>query len=129
MILCDTNIIFEIFRGNSIVINELENIGYENLAICDVTIGEIYFGMRKGEEKQTKTLIRQFNRYNITKDASKIFVQIISDLASRQIGIPDALIAAIAKANSLEVLTLNLSDFALVEGLKIYRPSQKLTNY
>ena len=129
MILCDSNIIFEIFRGNSIVINELEKIGYGNLAICDVTIGEIYFGMRKGEEKQTKTLIRQFNRYNITKDASKIFIQIMSDLSSRQIGIPDALIAAIAKANSLEVLTLNLSDFTLVEGLKIYRPSQKLTNY
>lgn len=129
MILCDTNIIFEIFRGNSIVINELEKIGYENLAICDVTIGEIYFGMRKGEEKQTKKLIQQFNRYNITKDASKIFVQIMSDLASRQIGVPDALIAAIAKANSLELLTLNLSDFKLVEGLKIYRPSQKLTNY
>lgn len=129
MILCDTNIIFEVFRGNSIVINELEKIGYENLAICDVTIGEIYFGMRKGEEKLTKTLIRQFNRYNITKDASKIFVQIMSDLSSRQIGIPDALIAAIAKANSLEILTLNLSDFTLVEGLKIYRPSQKLINY
>lgn len=105
MILCDTNIIFEIFRGNSIVINELEKIGYENLAICDVTIGEIYFGMWKGEEKQTKKLIQQFNRYNITKDASKIFVQIMSDLASRQIGVPDALIAAIAKANSLELLT------------------------
>lgn len=126
MILCDTNIIFEVFRGNLIVINELDKIGYENLAICDVTIGEVYFGMRKNEGNLTKTLIRLFNRYNITKDASKIFVQIMSDLSSRQIGIPDALIAAIAKANSLEVLTLNLSDFTLVEGLKIYRPSQKL---
>ncbi|MFY7908752.1 MAG: PIN domain-containing protein [Emticicia sp.] len=56
MILCDTNIIFEIFRGNSIVIDELEKIGYENLAICDVTIGEIYFGMRKGEENKLKHL-------------------------------------------------------------------------
>lgn len=82
--------------------------------------------MRKGEEKFTKNLIRQFNRYSFTKDASKIFVQIMSDLSSRQIGISDALIAAIAKANNLTVFTLNTSDFKLVEGIKIYKPSQKL---
>ncbi len=45
MTLCDTNILFEIFKGNEAVINEVEDIGYENLAICDVTIGEIYFGI------------------------------------------------------------------------------------
>lgn len=85
MILCDTNIFFELFRNNTLVINELDKIGYENLAICDITIGEIYFGMKKGEEKFTKNLIRQFNRYSFTKDASKIFIQIMSDLSSRQI--------------------------------------------
>ena len=126
MILCDTNIFFELFRENEKVKNELEKIGYENLAICDITIGEIYFGMKKGEEKSTKNLIRKFNRFHFTRDASKIFVEIMSDLASRQIGIPDALIASIAKANSLKVLTLNVSDFSLVKNLVLHRPSQKL---
>jgi tRNA(fMet)-specific endonuclease VapC len=126
MILCDTNIFFELFRNNPRVIDELDKIGYENLAICDITIGEIYFGMKSSEEKFTKNLIHQFNRYSFTKDASKIFVQIMADLSSRKVGVPDALIAAIAKANSLPILTLNISDFKLIEGIKLYKPTQKL---
>jgi predicted nucleic acid-binding protein len=82
--------------------------------------------MKKSEEKITQNLIRKFNRFHFTRDASKLFVEIMSDLASRQIGIPDALIASIAKANSLKVLTLNVSDFGLVKGLVLHRPSQKL---
>ena len=126
MILCDTNIFFELFRGNQAVINELGLIGYQNLAISDITIGEIYFGMRKSEEQPTQELIKRFKRYHFTKDASKIFVEIMSDLSSRQIGLPDALISAIAKANSLTVFTLNLSDFKRVEKLNLYKPSQIL---
>lgn len=126
MILCDTNIFFELFRGNQAIIEELEHIGYQNLAISDITIGEIYFGMRKREEQQTQELIRRFKRYHFTKDASKIFVEIMSDLSSRQIGLPDALIAAIAKANSLPVFTLNLSDFKQVEKLNLYKPSRTI---
>jgi tRNA(fMet)-specific endonuclease VapC len=125
MILCDTNIFFELFRGNQAIIEELEHIGYQNLAISDITIGEIYFGMRKREEQQTRELISRFKRFHLTKDVSKIFVEIMSDLSSRQIGLPDALIAAIAKANSLTVFTLNLSDFKQVEKLTLYKPSRK----
>jgi tRNA(fMet)-specific endonuclease VapC len=126
MMLCDTNIFFELFKGNVMVMEELEEIGYKNLAISDVTIAEIYFGMRKGEEDKTRNLIKLFNRYRITRDASKIFVEIMSDLSSRQIGLPDALIAAIAKANSLQIFTINLSDFKLVKDLRLYKPKRKL---
>lgn len=126
MILCDTNIFFELFRGNQAIAEELELIGYQNLAISDITIGEIYFGMRKREESQTQEMIKRFNRFHFTKDASKIFVEIMSDLSSRKIGLPDALIAAIAKANSLTVFTLNLHDFKQVDKLNLYKPSRKL---
>lgn len=126
MVLCDSNIFFELFRGNEGINAELESIGYDNLAISDITIGEIYFGMRKGEEKQTKEFIRKFNRYYLTKDASKIFIEIMSDLSSRKIGLPDAMIAAVAKANSLTVFTLNLKDFRQVEGIKLHKPKIKL---
>jgi predicted nucleic acid-binding protein len=61
MIFCDTNIFFELFKGNDTVIDELLEIGYDNLAICDVT-----------------------------------------------------------------VFIINLSDFKLVDGLKLYKPKRKL---
>jgi hypothetical protein len=128
MILCDTNIFFELFRGNQAIIDELNDIGYDNLAISDITIGEIYFGMRKKEEEQTRELIRKFRRFHLTRDASKIFIEIMSDLSSRQIGIPDALIASVAKANSLKVFTLNITDFKQVDSLILYKPSRRLIN-
>ncbi|CCH52751.1 hypothetical protein BN8_01773 [Fibrisoma limi BUZ 3] len=126
MILCDTSVFFAIFRGNEAVEAELKDIGYSNAAICDITIGEIYLGMRKSEERDTKELIRRFNRFAFTKDASRLFIEIMANLYSRQIGVPDALIAAIARANSLEVFTPNIDDFKRVDGLKLYKPSRKL---
>lgn len=46
MILCDTNILIEFYRGNSDIVQELEKIGVPNLAISTVTAGEMYFGAR-----------------------------------------------------------------------------------
>lgn len=66
MILCDTSVFFQLFHENAAVEAELKEIGYTNLAICDITIGEIYFGMRKSEERETKELIRRFNRFSFT---------------------------------------------------------------
>jgi hypothetical protein len=44
MILCDTNIIIEILKGNKGTINIIESIGLENIAISSVTVMELYFG-------------------------------------------------------------------------------------
>jgi predicted nucleic acid-binding protein len=44
MILCDTNIFFELFRGNQSVLEELAHIGYRNLAVSDSTIGGSILG-------------------------------------------------------------------------------------
>ena len=126
-ILCDTCIFFEIFRGNDAVINEFETIGYENLAICDLTIGEIYYGMKKSEERKTKELMSLFKRFRLTKDVSKHFVEIMSDNFGYRLAIPDALIASVGLANDLSVFTLNIADFKKVRGLKLYKPKSKLT--
>lgn len=64
VILCDTGIFFAYFKGNEQVIYELDNvIGFENLAISVISIGEIFYGMRKHEKIPTKSLINQFNKF------------------------------------------------------------------
>jgi len=100
MILCDTSVYFEIFRGNEQVIEEVGKIGFGNLAICDLSVGEIYFGMRKGEQRKTKELIDLFQRFHFTKEVSKAFIEIMTNRYGRRIQIPDALVASFAKANS-----------------------------
>jgi predicted nucleic acid-binding protein len=77
MILCDTNIFFGYFRGNQSIVNELSKIGFKNLAICSITIGEAFYGMKLSEKRKTKELINHFNIFEIQEDASKKFQEII----------------------------------------------------
>jgi tRNA(fMet)-specific endonuclease VapC len=41
MVLCDTNILIEIYKGNELVIEAFKNIGQNNVAISDVTCAEL----------------------------------------------------------------------------------------
>ncbi len=50
MILCDTNILIELFRDNRAVRDELQKIGLDNLAVSVVTTAEIYYGARDKTE-------------------------------------------------------------------------------
>ena len=126
MILCDTNIYLELFKGNGKVLEELKLIGFGNIGLSDLSIGEIYYGMRKGEERKTKELIRLFNRYHFSKEVSKHFIEIISNQHGRKITVPDAIIAAFAKSNQLMLFTLNVKDFKDIQGLRLYKPKLKL---
>ncbi len=46
MILCDTNILIEFYKGNSAVIDVLQDIGISNLAVSIVTTGELFYGAK-----------------------------------------------------------------------------------
>jgi tRNA(fMet)-specific endonuclease VapC len=63
MILCDTNILIEFYKGNSDIVQELENVGLSNLAISIITAGELYFGARDkrelGQIKKNLSLLHQ----------------------------------------------------------------------
>ena len=51
MILCDTDILIEFYRGNAPKLFEhLHDIGVDDLAISAVTKGELYFGARNKAE-------------------------------------------------------------------------------
>jgi tRNA(fMet)-specific endonuclease VapC len=50
MILCDTNILIEFYKGNSEIIDELQKTGFVNLAVSVVTIGELFYGARDKQE-------------------------------------------------------------------------------
>lgn len=41
MVLCNTNILIEIYKGNELVIITFKNIGQNNVAISDVTCAEL----------------------------------------------------------------------------------------
>jgi tRNA(fMet)-specific endonuclease VapC len=52
MILCDTNILIEIYRNNTQIIEVVKRIGQENIAVSDVTCAELLYGARNKKEIQ-----------------------------------------------------------------------------
>ncbi|MBS4029680.1 MAG: hypothetical protein KGZ58_13715 [Ignavibacteriales bacterium] len=50
MVLCDTNIVIELFKNNEQVKQKCRMIGFENLAISAITAGEFYFGALNKDE-------------------------------------------------------------------------------
>ncbi len=122
IILCDTNIFIDYFHGEERIIQELDYLGFERLAISVVTVAEIYFGMRKRETTKTRELVRKFNLLHLDKNTSKLFIQFMLGYKDMGIAIPDALIAATTVANGVELFTHNRKDFDFVEGLKLYNP-------
>ncbi|WP_316843697.1 type II toxin-antitoxin system VapC family toxin [Pedobacter psychrodurus] len=122
MVLCDTNILIEIYKGNDLLIETFKNIGQNNVAISDVTCAELLYGARN---KRELNLIR--------KDITKLVVLPISSPISAQavklvehfslshnLNLPDALIASTAMFYEIELYTLNIKDFKFLENITLY---------
>jgi len=71
MILCDTNIFIEIYKGNLSVIDAFTKIGQSNVAISDVTCAELLYGARNKIELEL-----------IKRDLNKLFILPISSAIS-----------------------------------------------
>ena len=44
VVLCDTNILIELYKNNQSIISKLQSIGNANIAISSITTGELIFG-------------------------------------------------------------------------------------
>lgn len=74
MILCDTNILIEFYKGDSKIVGTLQKIGLSNLAISAVTTGELYYGATPYGGRQTKanyaksrSIFPFFNKFHWTR--------------------------------------------------------------
>jgi len=96
MILCDTDIFIEALKNDPNAINALRRIGFKNIALSSITVMELYFGA--------------INKRGYAK--------------SHGLGIPDALIAATAICQSIELLTYNVKDFKFIDSIQLYNPNK-----
>lgn len=119
LIICDTNILIELYKNNQNIISNLQKIGEENIAISSVTAGELIFGaLNKKELNTIKKDIENLSLLHITDKISMKFIELMFNYSkSHGLTIPDALIAATAIVNNLKLYTLNLKDFRFIDGL------------
>lgn len=124
MILCDTNILIEFYKGNAQVVEELRHIGHPQLAASVVTVAELYFGaLNKKELRSIKQHLASVRQFQIDVPVSEQLLELMEHYSlSHKLSLPDALIAATAMAHGLELYTLNKRDFHFIPGLKLYEP-------
>ena len=123
MILCDTNVIIEILKGDEKTIKVIEKIGLENIAVSSVTVMELYFGaLNKRELSKIKKHLKALNIVHFDNDISELAVSMIESYSkSHGLQIPDAIIAATALSFEMKLFTLNLKDFRYIDGLKLQK--------
>lgn len=123
MILCDTNILIELYKNNHAVTQTLRSIGVEKIAVSDVTIAELYYGaLNKTELRQIKNHLSSIHHFPLTETVSQTFLNLMESYAlSHKISVPDALIAATALSNNVELYSLNLKDFRFIPDLNLFQ--------
>ena len=127
MYLLDTNACICIIKNSSIVfLNRLKQTDCNDIKLCSVVKAELIYGAyHSGYEKKNLDLLKKFflpfECLPFDDDCADEYGKIRANLSSKGllIGPNDLMIASIAKANHLIVITHNTNEFNRVHGLKI----------
>jgi tRNA(fMet)-specific endonuclease VapC len=124
MILCDTNILIEFYKGNPVIIDKLHEIGLPDLAVSVITTGELFYGARdKLELVKMQKHLALMKQVPLDEEISNRFLLLLEEFAlSHRLSVPDALIAATALAHNLPIFTLNVKDFRFIPDLRFHNP-------
>jgi len=119
-IVCDTEILIEILKGDEETIAKVESWEGE-LCISSISVMELFYGARdKAEQKRLEKFVSLFTVVHLDQSISRKAVDLVRRYAkSPGLDIPDSLIAATAMDLGCELFTYNLKDFRFIEGLKI----------
>lgn len=125
--LLDTNVCVRYLNAESVAIRRrLQAVDLEEIAVCSVVKAELFYGaMRSNNPDRSWAIQRRFLEVFVSLPfddiAALIAGRIRAQLATlgTPIGINDLLIASIALANDLTLVTHNTGEFSRVEGLRI----------
>lgn len=123
--LLDTNICAYFLNGKFNLENKIDDVGFENCVVSEITIAELKYGVEKSthKEKNKKTLEIFQSKFDVipifpaldiyAKENArlKIKVKILDDF--------DLLIGSTAIFNNLTLVTKNISDFDRLEDINI----------
>jgi tRNA(fMet)-specific endonuclease VapC len=125
--LLDSNTCIQYLNGRSLsVARKIKATQNEEIFVCSVVKAEMYFGAKRSQNPvktraEQDAFLNLFQSLPFDDDAAEIYSDIRADLASRGtlIGPNDLIIAAIAIANNLILITHNTREFSRVKALRL----------
>jgi tRNA(fMet)-specific endonuclease VapC len=121
MVIFDTNILIELYRGNTNVKHQIEQMQSGVFYISSITYAEFMVGAK--DKTDFSKIEKQLNKYtiiSINTEINDIFLDLFKNLTlSHRPGIADTLIAATALYYHLPVYTLNKKDFQFIPGIEL----------
>ena len=123
LVLCDTNVLINLFNGHEGTAAILSEIGNKRILISSVTVMELYQGMgNKAELSQMKKKIKNYSILHFNTEVSRLAIEYIQKFRlSHHLQIPDAIIAASAVTFQLPLLTYNLKDFSYIPNIILHK--------
>lgn len=126
MVIFDSNILIELYRGNLVVKEDVEHIRSGVFYISSITVAEFMAGAKdKADFKRIEKQLNKYTQIPINADITEIFVELFRKLTlSHRPGIADTLIAATALYYHLPLYTLNKKHFQFIPGIELYKVSR-----
>ena len=123
ILLLDTTVLIDVLRARAQrrqLLAELVEAGH-TLATTAINVGELYAGMRAGEEARTEALLGNLACYAITERIARKAGTLKRDFRQQGItlSLTDMIVAATAMEENLTLMTDNRRDFPMPE-LKLY---------
>ena len=119
-LLFDTDVLIDYLRGQPQAVRFLENASGRT-CMSAISIGELYAGVREGRERLAlKAFLAAFEVVSIDASIAEQGGLICRDYRkSHGVGLADALIAATAELNGLELVTLNRKHFPMLKSVVV----------
>lgn len=120
VIVVDTDVFIAAIRGNEIAQQLLRKYS-KSLALSSITICELYVGAKDvAKKKIVDKIATDHEILDLNKAISVRAIKLLKahNTPTKQLFIPDALIAATCLENKAKLLTFNTKDFKFIKGIR-----------
>jgi len=104
IVLCDSNVLFDYFRGVPVMTQELDELDFDRLYLSVISEAEMYVGMKRSEKRKTVETINKFNVIGLDAEISRRLLTLTWGHYAKRPGIADMIIAATALRIQLNYL-------------------------
>jgi tRNA(fMet)-specific endonuclease VapC len=125
--LLDTNVCVTYLRGkDGLLMQRVNAQPPPDISVCSVVLAELYYGAAMSNQPaankaKAERFVKQFTSLPFSDSAADIFGDVRAHLVKlgTPVGPYDLMIASIALANGLTVVTHNTKEFSRIPGLQI----------